>query len=432
MTRVHLMGAGGVGVSALARVYLARGDEVSGCDLRESETLLALEAEGARVAVGHDPEHVLGKDVLVYSGAVRSGAAEVEAASAMGVQVLTRAQALAELIEETDSIAVTGSAGKTTITHMLGSILLAAGWDPTVLVGDGANARAGRSRWLVAEADESDRSIVLHHPRHALLSNVDFDHPDHFEDVQDVASVFQQFLNNLPPEGVAVIGADDRIAASLSTTGRRVTYGFGENLDYRCGEERPFPLWQRGVLLGQVRLEIPGRHSILNATGAAAMALELGVEFGAVARALEDFTGAHRRMERLGWWMGATLYDDYAHHPTKIRAALAAARELRHRRLIVVFQPHRYSRLVALLDEFTRSFDVADAVLVTDVYSAGEENPTGISGEVLAARMRNARFAPDFAAVREELSELVGEGDLVLFMGAGDIWKLGRELADAG
>lgn len=423
------MGVGGVGVSALARVYLARGDEVSGCDLRPSDTLDALAAEGVRVSLGHDPEHVLGADVLVYSGAVRSGAAEVEAANAMGVHVLTRAEALAELIADSDSIAVTGSAGKTTITHMIGSILLAAGWDPTVLVGDGANARAGSSRWLVAEADESDRSLVLHHPKHALLSNVDFDHPDHFSDLQDVTSVFQQFLLNLPPEGVAAVCADDEIAARLETTGRRVTYGFATGADYRCGEERPFPLWRRGELLGEVRLEVPGRHNVVNATGAAAVALELGVEFGTVARALEDFTGAHRRMERLGWWQGAVLYDDYAHHPAKVRAALAAARELRHRRLVVVFQPHRYTRLVALLDDFARSFDLADAVIVTDVYSAGEENPTGISGGALASRMRNARFAPDFNSAREELVELVGQDDLVLFMGAGDIWKLGRELA---
>jgi UDP-N-acetylmuramate--alanine ligase len=432
MSRIHLMGIGGVGVSALARVYMARGDDVSGCDLRDSDTLQALAEEGIRVSVGHDPEHVLGADILVYSGAVRSGATEVEAAHAMGVHVLSRAEALAELIAETDSIAITGSAGKTTITHMLGSILLAAGWDPTVLVGDGVNARAGRSRWLVAEADESDRSLILHHPRHALLSNVDFDHPDHFDSVADVAGIFEQFLNNLPPDGLAVVCADDEIAAALATTGRRVTYGFSEEADYRCGEERPFPIWRRGEELGRVRLEVPGRHNVLNATGAAALALELGVEFGAVARALEDFTGAHRRMERLGWWQGAVVYDDYAHHPTKVRAALAAARELRHRRLIAVFQPHRYTRLAALLDDFARSFDLADAVLVTDVYGAGEENLTGITGESLAARMRNARYTPDFASARAELAELVGRDDLVLFMGAGDIWKLGRELAVAG
>lgn len=430
MTRIHLMGIGGVGVSALARVYLARGDQVSGCDLRPSETLDALADEGVTVSVGHDPEHVLGADVLVYSGAVRSGAAEVEAANAMGVSVLTRAEALAELIAASDSIAVTGSAGKTTITHMIGSILTVAGWDPTVLVGDGRSARAGSSRWLVAEADESDRSLVLHHPKHALLSNVDFDHPDHFDSLEDTAGVFEAFLNNLPAGGLAVICADDPVAARLTTTGRRVTYGFDAAADYRCGEERPFPLIHRGQELGRIRLEVPGRHNVLNAAGAAALALELGVEFAVVARALEDFTGAHRRMERLGQFQGAVLYDDYAHHPTKVRAALAAARELRHRRLIVVFQPHRYSRLAALLDDFAASFDLADAVLVTDVYSAGEDNPTGISGEALAARLRQARYVPDLAATRQELTELAGDGDLVLFMGAGDIWKLGRELAN--
>ncbi len=431
MTRYHLMGIGGVGVSALARVYLARGDRVSGCDARESEVTLALEREGVRVLIGHDPEHVLLCDRLIYGRATpRAGAAEIQAARAMGVEVLTHAQALAALLAGADSIGIAGSAGKTTITHMVGSILLAAGWDPTALVGDGASARAGRSSWVVAELDESDRSLVLHHPKHALVSSIDFDHPDHYRDIDDVAGVFQRFLSGLPEGGTAVLCADDPRLAAMTTSARRVTYGFSEGADYRCGEDRPFTLRRRGEELGRVALGIPGRHNVLNATGAAALALELGVDFATVARALGEMRGAHRRMELLGYWRGAALYDDYAHHPAKVQAALAAARELPFRRLIAVFQPHRYSRLAALLGDFAASFDLADTVLVTEVYSAGEDNPTGISGRDLAARVRHARYTPDFAAARAELDQLVGDRDLVLFMGAGDIWKLGRELAD--
>ena len=425
------MGIGGVGVSALARVYLGRGEEVTGCDARESDVTRALEAAGARVMIGHDPEHVLGADRLVFGRATpKAGAEEIAAARGMGVEVLAHAEALAALLAEADSIGIAGSAGKTTITHMLGSILSAAGWDPTVLVGDGANVRVGRSRWLVAELDESDRSLVLHRPRHALVSNVDFDHPDHFRDLDDVASVFQEFLDGLPASGTAVLCADDARVAGLRTAARRVTYGFAENADYRCGEGRPFALTRRGEELGRLELGVAGRHNVLNATGAAALALELGAPFDAVREALAEFRGAHRRMERLGFWHGAAIYDDYAHHPAKVRATLAAARELPYRRVIAVFQPHRYTRLGALLDDFAASFDLADAVLVTDVYSAGEENPTHLSGEDLAVKMRHARFTPDFASVRENLDDLAGNGDLVLLMGAGDIWKLGRELAD--
>jgi UDP-N-acetylmuramate--alanine ligase len=348
----------------------------------------------------------------------------------MGVEVATHAEALAALLAETDSIGIAGSAGKTTITHMVGSILDEAGWDPTVLVGDGANVRIGRSRWLVAELDESDRSLVLHHPRHAILSNIDFDHPDHFADIEDTAGVFQQFLDQVPATGTVVVCADDPRAAALHTTGRRVSYGFSAGADYRCSEGRPFRLSRRGEDLGAIALPVPGRHNVLNATAAAAMALELGVAFDVVAAALGHYPGAHRRMERLGFWHGAALYDDYAHHPAKVQAALEAARELPYRRLIVVFQPHRYTRLRALLNEFAASFDRADAVLVTEVYGAGEDNPDRLSGEDLAIKMRQAQFVPDFATARTALENLAGNGDLVLFMGAGDIWKLGRELVD--
>ncbi len=426
--KIHLMGIGGAGVSALARVLLARGHEVSGCDLKPSDTTAELEDAGVRVELGHDPEHVLFQDLIVYSGAIKSSP-ELEAARAMGVRVLTRAEMLAELIAESDAIAVAGSAGKTTVTYMIGHILTEAGFDPTVLVGDGSSSRAGRSGWLVAEVDESDGSLVLHRPKRALITNIELDHTDHFKDVDAVQSLFEEFMGRLPNDGLAVLCADDGRARSLSSPARRITYGFDESADYRCSDGRPFTIHHHGQELGRVNLRQPGRHNVQNATGAAAMALEAGVSFSDVAGALERFPGAHRRLEFIGVFQGATVYDDYGHHPTKVRATLQAARELRHRRLIVVFQPHRYSRLAALMQDFSRAFTGADKVLVLDVYSAGEDNPTGVQASDLANLLPNGSYVGDFQGARQVLEGLVGPDDILLLMGAGDIRKLGDELA---
>jgi UDP-N-acetylmuramate--alanine ligase len=426
--KIHLMGIGGAGVSALARVLMARGHEVSGCDLKPSDTTAELEDAGVRVELGHDPEHVLFQDLLVYSGAIKSSP-ELDAARAMGVKVLTRAEMLAELIGESDSIAIAGSAGKTTVTYMVGHILTEAGLDPTVLVGDGSSSRAGRSKLLVAEVDESDGSLVLHHPKRAIITNIELDHIDHFKDVDAVQNLFEDFVGGLPEDGLAVLCADDPRARSLKSKARRVTYGFDESADYRCGDGRPFPIHHQGRELGRVNLRQPGRHNVQNATGAAAMALESGVSFADVAGALERFPGAHRRLEFIGVFQGAAVYDDYGHHPTKVRATLQAVRELRHRRLIVVFQPHRYSRLSALMQDFSRAFTGADKVLVLDVYSAGEDNPTGVQASDLANLLPNGSYVGDFEGARQVLEGLVGPDDILLLMGAGDIRKLGDELA---
>jgi UDP-N-acetylmuramate--alanine ligase len=426
--KIHLMGAGGAGVSALARVFLARGDEVSGCDLKESQTTDELQEAGVRIFVGHDPEHVLGQDLLVYSGAIKKSP-ELDAARAMGVAVVSRAEMLARLINETNSIAVAGTAGKTTVTHMLGHILVTAGYDPTVLVGDGSSARAGKSEWLVAETDESDGTLTLHHPQRAIVTNIELDHPDHFRDVSAVRDLFQWFIEGLPTEGLAVLCADDDLARELKPKARKVTYGFRHDATYRSEPVRPIPIYKGLDLLGHVNLRQPGRHNIQNATGAAAMALELGIEFADVAAALKTFPGAHRRLEFLGVFQGGAVYDDYAHHPTKVRATIEAARELRHRRLIVVFQPHRYSRLNALMQDFTRAFVGADRVFVLDVYSAGEDNVSGVRASDLAHQLPNGIYVGDFTKAREALEEIVGPDDLVLLMGAGDIKKLGDDLA---
>jgi UDP-N-acetylmuramate--alanine ligase len=299
-----------------------------------------------------------------------------------------------------------------------------------VLVGDGLSSRAGGSSWLVAEADESDGSLALHHPRHAVLTSVEFDHPDHFKDLDEIDRLFRAFLAVVP--GVSVVCADYERARVMPVGGRRVTYGFAADADYRCEAvgERMFHVLHGGARLVELKLQVPGRHNRQNATGALAMAHELGVDAETAAAALATFPGAHRRMERLGTWRGASVYDDYGHHPTKVRETLAAARELGHRRLILVFQPHRYSRFQALRDEFAESLAGADAVIVTEIYPAGEQNPGDLSAVDLAMRVPRARFAPDLGSAQQLLEELVGEGDLVLLMGAGDVWKLGDELAE--
>jgi UDP-N-acetylmuramate--alanine ligase len=425
-TRIHFVGIGGSGVSALARVFLARGAQVSGCDLKDSDTTRLLAAAGARVQLGHSLEHAAGQDLIVFSGALRPDAEELEEARRRGVRVLSRAEMLAELIAEAESVAVAGTHGKTTVTYMAGHVLTAAGFDPTVLVADGANARPGGSRWLVAEADESDRSLTLHRPRHAIVTNVELDHPDHFANVEEVSMLFREFLARLPEDGVAVLCADDERLRTMSTPARRVSYGFAEDADYRCEAGRPFPLWRRGRRLGQVALNVPGRHNVQNATAAAALGLELGIPFDTVAGALAEFRGAHRRLEHVGRWRGAELYDDYGHHPSEVRATLQAARELPHRRLVLVFQPHRYTRWAAFREDFAHSFKNADELIVTEIYPAGESNPAGLT----AAGVDGAFFAPNAAAVRSRLEAVVRERDLVLFMGAGDIGRLARELAE--
>jgi UDP-N-acetylmuramate--alanine ligase len=336
---------------------------------------------------------------------------------------------LAQFINESNSIAVAGTAGKTTVTHMIGHILVTAGYDPTVLVGDGASARSGKSEWLVAETDESDGTLTLHHPQRAIVTNIELDHPDHFRDVTAVRDLFQWFIEGLPQNGLAVLCADDELARELQPKARKVTYGFRQGATYRCEAVRPFPIYRGLDLLGHINLRQPGRHNIQNATGAAAMALELGIGFEDVAAALRTFPGAHRRMEFLGVFQGAAVYDDYAHHPTKVRATIDAARELRHRRLIVVFQPHRYSRLAALMHDFARAFERADRTFVLDVYGAGEENTYGVRASDLAHQIPHGLYVGDFVKAKEALEEIVGPDDLVLLMGAGDIKKLGDELA---
>lgn len=429
-TRIHLLGIGGAGLSAIAELLLARGSEVSGCDVRDSAVIRALVEKGARITTeGQDPGHALGQDVLVYTTRLSAAArAEIDAAEAAGVEVMNRPQLLSGLIAGSDSVGIAGTHGKTTTTAMIGHVLRECGQDPTMLVGDGGSSRVGEGP-LVAELDESDKSLPLHRPNTAIVTNVEFDHGDYYRDLADVQATFMAFLSGLPADGLAVTCADDVWLRAQAPAVRRVTYGYAEDADYRCGADGTVE--REGRVLARIRLAIPGRHTLQNATAALAVAVERGIDPERVAAVLGSFPGAKRRLERLGMWHDAVLYDDYGHLPTEVRVTIDAVRELHHRRVLVVFQPHRFSRYLEMRDQLSAATSGADRVLITEIYPAGETNPGGVSSIELAGR-DGCEYAADLGAARSWLEREVQADDLVLLMGAGNIRTLGDELARSG
>lgn len=340
----------------------------------------------------------------------------------------SRAEALADLISETpNSIAIAGTHGKTTTAFMAGHILNLAGRDTTLYIGDhSTHSRYGRGVWIVAEVDESDGTLVLHHPKHALVTNADHDHANFFADVDAVRAHFAEWLGRLPADGIAVVCADDAFLPSVTTPARLVTYGFAESADYRIEDTRPFRIWRHGEELGSIALQQPGRHNRQDAAGAAALCLELGVAFDVAKRALESFPGAHRRLEFMGEFRGARVYDDYGHHPTEIAAVLDAVREGHDGRAVFVVQPARYSRLKALLPRYVEVLQDVEPLIVTEVYASGEP-PNEASGKQLA-ELVGARYAPDLETARRLVEEIAQPGDWVVLVGLGDIWKVGRAL----
>jgi UDP-N-acetylmuramate--alanine ligase len=429
--KAHLLGIGGAGMSPIAEVLLARGWQVSGCDERESASTRALVDQGAQIwTSGHDPGHIRGQDLFVHTSRLNPAAQrERDAASRAGARVLMRAEMLAELVAASRSIGVAGTHGKTTITAMVGHILRVAGLDPIVLVGDGRSSRVGSGDVLAAELDESDAKLPLYRPQVAVVTNVEFDHSDFFVDLQAVQDSFRSFLTGLPSQARVITCADDPWLREQPLQVDRITYGFAAGATYCVRPEGKIEL--AGGHSVPLRLAVPGRHNLQNAAAAVAAAAEVGVSPEAAAAALTSFAGAKRRLERLGTWRGATIYDDYGHLPAEVNVTVEAARELPHRRLILIFQPHRYSRYVDLWEQFAPPLGTADRTVVTEIFAAGETNPNGVSAAGLAARA-GATFVADLEEARSWLEREVQEGDLVLLMGAGDIRRLGDELAQPG
>jgi UDP-N-acetylmuramate--alanine ligase len=448
--RVHIVGVGGAGMSAIALVLARMGHHVSGSDLKDSRGLERLRVLGVDAYVGHDAEHVpADADAVVVSTAVARSNPEVRAAETKGVPVLRRAEALAAIVATRRAIAVAGSHGKTTSASMLAVILRAAGWQPSFIVGGelnevGTNAALDEGDWLVVEADESDGTFLELEPEAALVTNVEPDHLDHYGGFDALVASFGRFLDAVP--GPRVVCADDAVAAELASARPGVrTYGWAVGAAYRLDAYEGgrlgsrFRLHRDGVELGPLELPVPGRWNALNATGAAAIALELGAPFAAVASALRGFGGVARRFQFRGEVAGVTLVDDYAHLPGEVAAVIRTAREGGWRRVVVVFQPHRYSRTAWLWRAFADAFAEADSVVLTDVYPAGEAPRPGVSGRLVLRAVLDAHpslpvaYFPRRSELVDKLGRFARPGDVVLTLGAGDLTTLPDEwLARAG
>jgi UDP-N-acetylmuramate--alanine ligase len=443
----HFIGIGGIGMSGIAEILLNQKMKVSGSDLRRSPITDRLAQLGAVIYEGHEAGHVTGSTVVVTSSAVSAANPEVLEAHARKIPVIQRAEMLAELMRLKYGIAIAGMHGKTTTTSMVASVLGAGGLDPTVVVGGrvdamGSNARLGASQYLVAEADESDRSFLKLSPILAIVTNLDREHMDCYSDMDDVERAFLAFMDKVPFYGAVTACIDNApLAAILPRARRRVfTYGTAPEADYRLtsvstekGSFSRFVVATATGLIGPLELHVPGRHNVLNATAAVAIAHQLEVDPAKIAEGISRFRGVDRRFQQRGQARGVTVVDDYGHHPTEIRATLAAARECGYGHIHVVFQPHRFSRTADLLDQFSGAFGDADTVTVLPIYAASEAPIPGVTAELLASKIEGplVEFAPDFAAALAGVTTKAKEGDLILTLGAGSVSQLAAQIVAA-
>jgi len=443
----HFIGIGGIGMSGIAEILLSMGFQVSGSDLRRGPVTDRLAQLGATIFEGHEAGHVAGATVVVTSSAVPPNNPEVLEARVRKIPVIQRAEMLAELMRLKYGIAIAGMHGKTTTTSMVAAALGAGGLDPTVVVGGrvdalGSNAKLGSTQYLVAEADESDRSFLKLSPILAVVTNLDREHMDCYRDMDDVESAFVSFMDKVPFYGAVTACIDNAsLAAVLPRVHRRVfTYGVTREADYRLEllESKPgsfsrFLVSTAMGSLGPFELHVPGRHNVLNATAAVAIAHQLEVSSDQIAEGLKGFRGVDRRFQVRGQAGGVTVVDDYGHHPTEIRATLAAARECAPHHIHVVFQPHRFTRTRDLLDEFGGAFKDADSVVILPIYAASEEPLPGITSELLTSKITSpgAKFAQDFSCAVASIVREAREGDMVMTLGAGSVSQIGPQILAA-
>ena len=445
---IHFVGIGGIGMSGIAELLLNLGYTVSGSDLRESDITRRLISLGGQVHVGHRPEWIKGADVVVTSTAVKSDNPEVLAADQAKVPIIRRAEMLAELMRlKRFGIAVAGSHGKTTTTSMVGWVLAQAGLDPTVVIGGqvnslGTNAKLGEGEFLVAEADESDGSFLHLSPVVEVVTNIDLEHLDYYRDIDHIKEVFLEFIDKIPFYGAAVICLDDPNVADLlpKIKKRLITYGMSAQANIRArdivtnGLSTRFEVCQTGHSLGHIVLPLAGIHNVYNTLAAVGVGLELDIPFAVIAEAMASFSGVQRRLQIKGEINGITVVDDYGHHPTEIRATLSAMRSAwPHRRLVVLFQPHRYSRTHGLLREFSTAFYDADLLYVTEIYAAGEAPIEGVSAATLidsiqAHGQKQVFPAPELQKIAALVTPVLEPGDVVLSLGAGSIWQVGEQI----
>jgi UDP-N-acetylmuramate--alanine ligase len=444
---IHFVGIGGIGMSGIAEVLINLGYKVSGSDLKKSDITARLKSLGGIIYEGHSENHIEGADVVVISSAVKSDNPEVYAAVQASVPVIPRAEMLAELMRLKYSVAVAGAHGKTTTTSLIASLLGKGGFDPTIVIGGklksiGTNAVLGQGDFIVAEADESDGSFLKMSPTIAIVTNIDREHLDFYADLDAIKDAFVNFVDRVPFYGLAVLCLDNEHVQEILPKIRKrfTTYGLNAQADIHArnvvfdGLKTRFSVYHFGEKLGDITLSLPGIHNVLNSLAGIAVGLELEIPFETILSTFETIEGVQRRLEIKGEKDGITVVDDYGHHPTEIRTTLQAAREgWLGRRLIVVFQPHRYSRTKALFDEFTRAFYQSDVLVVMPIYSAGEKRIDGIGSDMLAEKIRahghkDVMYAESPDAAIAYLKKIVKPGDVVITQGAGDVWKIGEAL----
>ena len=448
---IHFVGIGGIGMSGIAELLLNLGYRISGSDLQESDITRRLQALGGTLHIGHDAAWINGADVVVISSAIAADNPEVEAAVNSLIPVIPRAEMLAELMRLTKfGIAIAGSHGKTTTTSMVAWVLAEAGLDPTVVIGGkvdclgGINAKLGEGDFLIAEADESDGSFLKLAPVLEVVTNIDLEHLDYYSSIEQIKAVFLDFIDKIPFYGAVILCLDDPHVASIlpEVKKRFLTYGLTSQANVYAkgintsGLNTRFEVCVENVVLGEVNLPLAGVHNVFNALAAITVGLELDIPFATIAAALESFSGVQRRLQVKGEWRDITVVDDYGHHPTEIRATLSALRDAwPERRLVVLFQPHRYSRTKALAEEFYTAFHEADILLLTEIYSASESPIPGVTAEALLNGIkkhghRHAYFEPSFSELLDKAMDILAPGDVVLSLGAGNIWQAGEKLLE--
>ncbi len=446
---VHFVGIGGVGMSGIAEILLSLGFRVSGSDLRSSETTQRLAALGAKIWIGHHSDHLERADVVVVSSAVSSDNPEVLAAQERRIAVIPRAEMLAELMRMQTSIAVAGMHGKTTTTSMIAWILANGGYDPTVIIGGkvdslGGGARLGQGELLVAEADESDRSFLKLFPTIAVVTNMDREHLDCYASIREIRAAFLEFINRIPFYGYAILCLDDPEVQTIipEVNKRFLTYGLSSQAAFRAAKPRlqghssSFQVFKEDLMLGEVRLPMPGLHNVVNALAAICVADIFEIPFELIGKALDSFPGVQRRFTVRGNAAGVTVIDDYGHHPTEIKAVLQAAIQIAQKRIAVLFQPHRYTRTQALFEDFLTAFNNSDLLYVMDIYPASEKPIEGVSAEALCRGIRSrghkaCRYLPSREKIPEAIARELQAGDILITMGAGDVTKLGPQIIAA-
>ncbi|MFH2093839.1 MAG: UDP-N-acetylmuramate--L-alanine ligase [Pseudomonadota bacterium] len=446
---IHFVGIGGIGMSGIAGLLISLGYKVSGSDLKLSPITKRLEEKGGIIFKGHSKDQLVNVDVVVTSSAIAKENPEVVRARELGLPIIPRAEMLAELMRIKYSVAISGAHGKTSTTSMISQILNTAGLDPTVIIGGllkglDTNALHGSGDFIVAEADESDGSFLKYAPAIAVVTNIDLEHLDFYKGIEDIKDKFIQFINSVPFYGLAILCLDNEHIQNIlpRINVRYTTYGMSAQSDLQArkicfkNNKSTFSVYHHEESLGEIHLNIAGKHNVLNSLAGIAAGLELDIPFKTIKKALEEMSGVKRRLELKGKKNGITVMDDYGHHPTEILATLAAIREsYSEKRLIVVFQPHRYSRTQGLFDEFTRSFYQSDILIVLPIYAASEQKIEGVCAEKLCQGIKDhghkdVSYAPDFNQALSIITHKVKKDDIVLTLGAGDIYTLGEELVE--